>query len=206
MKSTKKVVVLALCMAAIAAASVFGTMAYFTSEDTATNTFTVGNVTISLDEAKVDENGKEVTPETRVKENTYKLIPGQSYDKDPTVHVNADSEDCWLFVKVVNDIFDIEIHPETDTEKKIATQMSENGWNVVDGTNNIYAYEKAVSAGAGVPVFDNFTIDGDSVTGNKLKLYEDKTVTVTAYAIQKAGFDTAADAWQSASSAFNING
>ena len=94
MKTKSKALLLALCAVLLVAASVLGTMAYLTSQAEVTNTFTVGSVSITLDEAPVDENG-EATTGTRVTENSYKLMPGHKYDKDPTIHVAANSEDCW---------------------------------------------------------------------------------------------------------------
>ena len=52
-----KAILMALCAVLLVAASVMGTLAYLTSTDTVTNTFTVGNVQIKLDEAKVNEEG-----------------------------------------------------------------------------------------------------------------------------------------------------
>ena len=127
MKSKKKVFVTVLCAAALVVASVLGTMAYLTSQDAVENTFTVGKVAITLDEAKVTDAGDPVVGADRVKTNTYKLIPGHEYTKDPTVHVTAGSEDSWLFVKVVDEIAGI----EADTT--VAAQMAANGWTAVEG-------------------------------------------------------------------------
>ena len=55
----------------LVAASVMGTMAYLTSKDEVKNTFTVGNIKINLDEAKVDQMGDPIQGEKRVKENSY---------------------------------------------------------------------------------------------------------------------------------------
>lgn len=189
MKSKKKVFVTVLCAAALVVASVLGTMAYLTSQtETVTNTFTVGNVEITLDEAKVDQYGTAVTPAERVKENGYKLIPGHTYIKDPTVHVTAGSEDSWLFVKVVDEIADI----EADTT--VAAQMAANGWTAVKGATNVYAYRATVTAGQDIKVFENFTIKGNAAVAD----YADETITIEAYAIQADGFDTAAEAWAAA--------
>lgn len=189
MKSKKKVFVTVLCAAALVVASVLGTMAYLTSKtDTVTNTFTVGNVAITLDEAKVDETGVPVEGAARVKANDYKLIPGHDYTKDPIVHVTAGSEESWLFVKVVDQIAGIE-----DTET-VAAQMNRLGWTAVDGAANVYAYKTTVTAGQNIKVFENFTIKGDAAVAN----YAGKTITVEAYAIQADGFDTAAAAWAAA--------
>ena len=45
------------CALLLVAAGVFGTLAYLTGTDTVNNTFTVGNVKITLDEAKVTTDG-----------------------------------------------------------------------------------------------------------------------------------------------------
>lgn len=117
MKKTKKALLLSLCAVMLVTASVLGTMAYLTSTDEVVNTFTVGNVAITLDETDVDNS----TPgeNDRDQANEYKLMPGKEYVKDPIVHVDADSEDCYLFVKVANGIADIE-----DT-KTVAEQMKD---------------------------------------------------------------------------------
>ena len=96
------------------------------------NTFTVGNVAITLDEKDVDNST--LGENDRDKANAYKLMPGHNYEKDPIVHVDANSEDCYLFVKVVNEIANIE------AEKTVAQQMTEKGWVAVDAANGIYVY------------------------------------------------------------------
>lgn len=96
MKRSKALLTL-LCAAALVVTSVFGTMAYLTDKDTVTNTFTVGNVEINLDETKVDENGDPVKPAERTETgNQYHLLPGHEYVKDPTVTVLEDSEDSYV--------------------------------------------------------------------------------------------------------------
>ena len=77
-----------------------GTIAYLTSTDAVKNTFTVGNVSIKLDEAKVTEDGKIVEGADRVHENDYKLLPGLTYTKDPTVTVENGSEESYVRMKV----------------------------------------------------------------------------------------------------------
>ena len=80
-KTKTKALLMSLCAVLLVAASVLGTMAYLTDSKDVKNTFTVGNVAIKLDEAKVDENGTQVVdkdgnPVARVTENEYKLLPG----------------------------------------------------------------------------------------------------------------------------------
>ncbi len=96
---------MSLCAVLLVAASVLGTMAYLTDSKDVKNTFTVGNVTIKLDEAKVDEKGNLVknqddTLADRVTQNEYKLLPGHTYVKDPTVTVLAPSVESYVRMKV----------------------------------------------------------------------------------------------------------
>lgn len=91
----KKIVALCLCVALAVVAIGGATLAYFTDTDEAKNTFTVGNVEIKLDETNVDNPQGD-----RVQENSYKLIPGVSYVKDPTITVLEGSEDCYVRMKV----------------------------------------------------------------------------------------------------------
>ena len=92
MKKTRKILLMAACAVLLVCISVGATVAYLTSTDSVTNTFTVGKVAITLDEAQVTEYGVAVEGADRVKTNTYKLIPGHEYKKDPTVHFAAGSE------------------------------------------------------------------------------------------------------------------
>lgn len=194
MKTARKVLVLALCAVLLVSATIMGTMAYLTSSDVVTNTFTVGSVRITLDEAPVDVYGTVVQGD-RVKANTYKLVPGHFYTKDPTIHVTQGSEECWLFVKIVDEIAAIE---DTTT---VADQLTAKGWTCIDPTNNIYAYNSKVDArttAQNVPVFDSFKITQNA----NVSSYTGKTIVVTAYAIQADGFTTAQDAWTTAGGSF----
>lgn len=193
MKANKKALALVLCAVMLVAASVFGTLAYLTDTDAVTNTFTVGNVKITLDEAKVTPAGV-IDGDSRVTGNEYHLIPGHTYVKDPTVHVDANSEDCYVFVKVTNNISDIEIVADDETEgtETIAEQMTQKGWTLI--SDGVYYYKDVVSKNQDVVVFDNFTIAG-TVANAKLAENTSDTVEIIAYAIQAEGFDTATDAW-----------
>ena len=187
MRTQYKVLIAALCAVLLVVASVLGTVAYLTSDDKVENVFTVGKVALTLDESDVDEDGV-VDGQDRVKANEYKLMPGHSYIKDPVVHVAQDSEACYLFVKVENGIAAIE-----DQANNIAAQMAANGWTLVEGETDVYAYSSTVGAGD-YPVFESFAV-AKSVDGDTLVDYADAAINVTAYAIQADGFTTAADAW-----------
>lgn len=212
---TRRILLLLGCAVLLVCLSVGATLAYLTSTtQVVTNTFTVGNVTIDLDETDVTVYGDKDT-DARVKANEYKLIPGHSYTKDPTIHVAAGSEKCWLFVKVVNDISAIE-NADPDTSKTIAAQMAAQGWKplTIDSVEvpNVYYYYQdknndgvndpvdALTTAVDVKVFESFELaDNANVAayvGDDGKV--SATITVQAYAVQADGFATAADAYKAA--------
>lgn len=205
MKTARKAILLTLCAILLVAASVMGTLAYFTDSESVKNTFTVGKVEIELDETDTDDS----TPnKARDKENRYHLIPGEEYVKDPIVHVVADSESCYLYVQVVNEIFAIEA---TATEKldngslyvPVATQITNNGWTALgaDYPNVYYKTWTKDTPSVDQTVFSNFKIS-DNATNAQLAAHAPvttgeganavttyKNIKVTAYAIQMAGFE-----------------
>lgn len=194
MRAKSKILATALAAALLVTGTVFGTMAYLTDQDKVTNTMTVGNIDITLDEAKTDADGTKESPEVRVQKNTYKLVPGHEYTKDPTVHVEADSEDSYIFVTVDNGIADIEA-AETDGYAPILKQITDNGWTALTGYEGVYYKEYTSAATAtDLAVFGNFKIDGD-VDNDTLAKYAGKTIVVNAYAVQRDGFDSAEAAW-----------
>ena len=206
MKKTRKILLMAACAVLLVCISVGATVAYLTSTDSVTNTFTVGKVAIKLDEAKVTEYGVEVPNADRVKENGYKLIPGHKYTKDPTVHFAAGSEASWLFVKVENGISSIE--DSYNDKGTIAAQITTNGWTALDGVAGVYWKEAAATTDTAVDykVFDGFKIKGDAAIDSfapvttvnaegKTEYTRQTKVTITAYAVQKDGFTNAKDAW-----------
>lgn len=204
MKTKKKALLTVLCAVMLVVGSVFGTYAYLTdTTGPVTNTFSIGKVQITLDETKVDEMGvTDKTAQNPVTANSYKLLPGHEYTKDPTVHFQPESEKSVLFVKVKNEIAAIESN--ASTYKSVDAQIKDNGWTeLADATSeeNTKVYYKLVSANTSktdavnYPVFAKFTVDS-SVIGNKptttvagdnnkyLEDYNGKTIVVTAYAIQ----------------------
>lgn len=183
----KKILAACLVVCLLATAVIGTTLAYFTDTKEVTNTFSSGNVTITLDEAPVGSDGQATTG-NRVTTNDYKLYPGKEYDKDPTITVAAGSEDCYLFVRVVNGLADLEAAGDTT----IAKQMENNGWTLVDGETNVYMQSGIYSAEARAVVFETFTID---TAETATTLADAENVVITAYAIQAEGFLTAQAAW-----------
>lgn len=195
MKKTRiKVLAVALCLVMVAVSSSLFTIAYLTSTTgTVTNTFTLGKVAITLDETTVDTYGEPIGSGDPTQSNSYKLIPGHTYTKDPTVHVTSGSEVCYLFVKVVNPLASIEKAGNTT----IAKQMETNGWVALSGVENVYYLNTTVdarSAQQNKTVFSQVVLEDDS--SDWATSYGD--ITIKAYAVQADGFDTAAAAWTAA--------
>lgn len=198
MKKRTKALLLVLCAIMLVTASIMGTVAYLTSTtETVSNTFSVGQVNITLSETKVDVYGAKLTGNaagTTSQGQAYKMLPGHEYVKDPTITVTAGSEPCWLFVKVENGISTYEA-----TTNTIASQLTTNGWQLVDGQTNVYwhAVVDAREAAQTVKVFEKFVIAdaADAVEGWSSVTSENTKVSVTAYAIQSDGFTDAKTAW-----------
>lgn len=179
-----KVLVMTLALMLVVGLSVGGTLAWLTAKtNSVVNTFTVGDINIDLTET----------------ERTYKIIPGVDLAKDPKVTVKKDSEACWLFVKVVEANWPKAT--EADGTRKVNYAIAA-GWNLVDGTTDVYYRE--VAASTADQVFDVLANNQVTVSKTLTKTEANAitvapTLTFTAYAIQKDGFATAAAAWAEAS-------
>lgn len=218
MKTAKKAMLMTLCAIILVVATVFGTMAYLTSTDEVENTFTVGNVKITLDEAKVDTDGSPVTGAARVKENSYKLMPGHTYTKDPTIHVDAASEDCFIRAKVTltnaKEWIAIATKYADNKVENIIKGTDDNIWWVsqpaVDETANTVTYTfvykneshtdelgKRIwtsTDSKDLVLFNEIAIPGD-LTNDELAAVGSSKITVVAEAIQADGFANADAAW-----------
>jgi len=143
-KTKTKALLMSLCAVLLVAASVLGTMAYLTDSKDVKNTFTVGNVTIKLDEAKVDEKGNLVknqddTLADRVTRNEYKLLPGHTYVKDPTVTVLTPSVASYVRMKVTFNNADKIIALCTDPEFEGEVTGVENAFPLIRMVNFVKA-------------------------------------------------------------------
>ena len=152
-----------------------GTVAWLVAESgPVTNTFTYGDINIALTETTGED---------------YKIIPGVDIAKDPKVTVKANSEACWLFVKV----------EETGTfvDGKVTYSVAD-GWTALTGQPGVYYREVgAVTADTDFYVLkDNVVKVSDTLTKEDIKdIPTGPTLTFTAYAVQKDGIADAATAW-----------
>lgn len=160
-----------------------GTVAWLvTKTEPVVNTFTYGNINIALTE---DAGGTE---------KQFKIIPGTNIVKDPKVTVTAGSEDCWLFVKVVEE------HWPTatleDGTRKVSYAIAD-GWTMVEGQTNVYYREvKATDTAREFPVLKgNIVTVSDQLTKGDIQATP-PTLTFTAYAVQQENIDNAKTAWE----------
>ena len=160
-----------------------GTVAWLVAKtEPVVNTFTYGNINIALTE---DAGGTE---------KQFKIIPGTNIVKDPKVTVTAGSEDCWLFVKVVEE------HWPTatleDGTRKVSYAIAD-GWTMVEGQTNVYYREvKATDTAREFPVLKgNIVTVSDQLTKGDIQATP-PTLTFTAYAVQKENIADAKTAWE----------
>ncbi|MEE0930227.1 MAG: SipW-dependent-type signal peptide-containing protein [Acutalibacteraceae bacterium] len=209
MQTKSKALILLLCAMLLVVSTVFGTIAYLTSEDKAVNTFTVGNVSIKLDEADVNLDGTPIEGADRVDGNEYHLIPGQTYIKDPTVTVLEGSENSYIRMLVtINKISELKLALGDDfLPENYVTGWDSSIWSCVANTDNgdntityEFRYYKTVdtfNTDADIvlePLFKSFTLPGE-ITGEELAKISNLEITVVANAIQSLGFDDADTAW-----------
>lgn len=191
-----KLVVAMLAVTLLIGCAIGGTVAWLTAKTEAVvNTFTYGDINIEL-------------TETKPANQQAKIIPGVNIEKDPKVTVNANSEACWLFVKVQES--------GTFVADKVTYSIAD-GWTKGDGTKipaNVYYREvNAVTTDtsfyilAGDTTYRNGVVKvSENLTKTEVNsITTQPTLTFTAYAVQKDGIDTAADAWAKVSTSTTTN-
>ena len=201
-KSKKLLLVLGaiFTVAVIIATTVFSTVAYLTATASVTNTFTVGKVMLTLNEAAVGTDGKMISLGERVQSNNYHLVPNKTYDKDPVITIDASSEASYMFVIVRNDLEGIECeniahtNDHTNTSMTAATstgavhnaciahQLEANGWKYVETRTAGKVYVYVGSGTTPLPV------RGDQVNLNNNRYVLFRTFTVAENAVISDSF------------------
>ena len=191
-----------------------GAIAYFTDTDTKTNTFTIGNVDITL-----TETGWDALPDTNnndIPDAAEDMLPGESVTKDPLINNVSTKNPAYVFAKV--EVPCTTIVAPAVTSEELFTYTVNAGWTELTtaqvactsgGTaTHVYYYgtngtltELAKAADASTPtsttnpVFSSITLlstlkGNEGLTGNK-------EVVVTGYGIQTEGLasTTPASVW-----------
>lgn len=173
----KKLFISVVAVALVACFAIGGTLAWLAdSTQTVTNTFTVGDINITLDE----DTG-----------STYKVTPGTNITKDPEVTVKANSEDCWLFVKVDEKNWPVGL------DYTIA-----DGWTELTGVEGVNGvYYRTVDSSTADQVYavlkDNTVTVSSSLTKDDLQDMNTNqpSLAFTAYAVQQENLATPEAAW-----------
>lgn len=183
----KKIAVALVAFALVLCFAIGGTFAWLTAKTAPVkNTFTYGDIDITLTETTGAE---------------YKMVPGVELAKDPKVTVLKNSEACWLFVK---------IEKSTNYSTYLADYTVADGWTALTGVTGVY-YREVPATGATTDA-SYYVLKGDTTNPNGYVTVKDgvtkaqmealkngtddePTLTFTAYAVQKDGNATAADAW-----------
>ncbi len=202
----------------IGAIGIGGTLAYLSKQtDVVSNTFTIGNgLDVKLLESKV---GTEPNPEVAtangivkkldeaygwdydgegkwtVDTNTYDgIVPGEKVFKDPTVIMDANSADAYIYVTVKNASTDSDAVNKEKTQKTQYQVDIGNDWQLVEDNDLpsdvlVYRYKGIAEAGNNYTLFKEATLRGDvedysDKVDNKVKL---NNLDVKAYAVQAKG-------------------
>lgn len=227
MKTRNKALLMTMCAILLVVGSVMGTIAYLTDTEAVTNTFSVGSVGLKLDEADVNEMGQPLKDDVVVEkvvdadrwqpttgdiEQKYHLLPGHTYVKDPTVTVDAGSEESYVRMMVTVNFAD------ALTDAQLATSLDSiflgydaDKWIREDKTVSAdqktityeYRYHTTVDgktdAGADEdqplePLFTSIAVPGE-YDNDDIAFLGSMSISVEAHAIQAAGFDTEDAAW-----------
>lgn len=177
----KKATIAVVALALVLCFAIGGTLAWLKAQTKpVVNTFTYGDINIGLSETTGDE---------------YKMIPGNYITKDPKVTVDANSEACWLFVKVdeSNNFDNFMTYDIADDW----TQLKEDAeGNVI--TDLVYYREvnaDTAKAGTSYQVLEGNTVTVlDSVEKSDMEAIKNSTAAkptliFTAYAVQLDGFN-----------------
>ena len=215
----KKILALCLCVALAATAIVGASLAYFTDTKTATNTFTMGDVKIKLDETNVnDPDGGRVTS------NEYNVYPGAVVTKDPIVH-NTGKNGAYIraIVTVENGMNWLGLYndnvwtpPEEEAFNALINNTLGEGWELVDITYDMSGpdhptsdfvatlkYTTVLNAEADTSAMFSQIAFPAKMTENdvttRIAQNGNFGINVVAQAIQIDGFDT----WEAAFAAFD---
>lgn len=169
----KKITVLVLCVAMLAIAVVGGTMAYFTDNDAKTNTFTVGNVSIILNEPQWDAVGAA---------EAFDVYPGEPLAKDPTV-TNDGANPCFVRIRVEGlDQFADEFNGAMITYRTDGVEAA-LGTDWVAHTDGYFYYTKVLASGATTDALFDQIVMPFALTNSAAA----EPIVVTAYAVQAQG-------------------
>lgn len=198
----KKLITAIIALSLVLCCLVGGTAAWLMdTTSTVENTFTYGDINIDLEETV---NGvKKSAATTAVTNDKFQMVPGSTLDKDPTVTVEANSEDCYLFVKIT----------ESANLDTFITYAIAGGWTILSSKDttevviyrtvaksttqdqefDIIGYNDAVGKFVANKVLVKTTVTKQDMEG--IKTSNQPTLTFKAYAVQIANVADVNAAW-----------
>jgi predicted ribosomally synthesized peptide with SipW-like signal peptide len=167
----KRTLIILMSAVLVAGLAVGGTLAYFTATQTATNTFTVGNVKISLTEPNWVASGSVDAPEA---------YPGEPLAKDPTI-TNTGKNPCVVRIKITWPTLPAGVSAIQLRTDYVLGKLG-NDW-YQDG--DYYYYMKLLEIGSSTDaLFDQVVMPTDLQNGDASTHYD---IVVTAEAVQAQG-------------------
>ena len=203
MTTTKKLAIAVVALSLALVCAIGGTLAFLVAKsEEVVNTFTYGGIEITLTEKEgaVNDKGEHVF------EN---VVPGAIVKKDPMVTVKADSENCYVYAKVENNVV-------LNGAVVVTCNIDSDNWTLVEKVENangsvvsLYKYTGSdndivakTSSDTELPaLFEDVTFSEDIESGD-IEILDAITddIVITAYAHQADNTDVdtadaAASAW-----------
>ena len=217
MMNKRRILAAAMALCIVAIIAIGATLAYFSDSKTATNTFTMGDVKIKLDETDIKN------PEgDRVSQNEYEVYPGAEVKKDPIVH-NTGKNGAYIRATVnVSDWMNLvgayypdfkETFPNEGYKAALNLLVGElgKGWSVVDveagdvftigqfDAKFVLKYDSVLASGEDTTAMFEKVIVPAGITNASANAKEFSEIKIVAQAMQADGFDT----WEDAFAAFD---
>ena len=218
----KKTIAVTSVSAMLLATAAYGTLAYFTDQDTAKNEFTTGNINIDLTETEwsvgvdIEDWNESKKEEASKLDKGFKygkfqaqgIVPGREIPKNPAVTVQQSNVPTYVRMTVTMPESMFEVSnlnlPEDAAIISIGGMSSE--WNLVgsrladDKVTLIYDYAQIVDAqddDESLPELFTQVSVSEKATNDDVQeaLTSEFDMEINAYAVQAEGFNTATEAF-----------
>lgn len=163
----KRVTIAALCVILMLTA-IGGTLAYFTTEGTATNVITSGNVNIELQETAITEDGETIMFEDS--QERFGVMPGEDVSKIVQVK-NTGDNDAYVRIRITKSIQLADNVQGTPDVSLLSMDFNKENWIEKDGWH--YYCKPLIQGATTEPLFNNVLFD--TKMGN---MYQNSTAIV----------------------------
>lgn len=201
MTTVKKLVIAVVVLSLVLLGTIGTALAFLVAEsEVVTNTFTYGKIELELWENLVDEDGELTEDKTYEGIEYLNIVPGDTVNKNPTATVKAGSEDCYVYVRVENNL----VSTAVNAVNPVATLDIKPEWEKIgaDGdTVTLYRYTADPQQPGDFNVFEHVTFSADLTVEDVATLKDiQDAIVIKAYAHQSdntdvATADAAAIAW-----------